>query len=283
MKRIQIKLSAVVLLLGMFICSTAVAQEEEAHEIRIKIQKEMEGKMKQIDTILRLHEDSLRTYWYSLDHEKLDSLREALHRKMEFVEQKHMREIREKMERMRPEMERLRDSMKRHRIEVILPQMRKLDSLRREGLQLHLENLDSLHRKMIIRIDSLDIQDMDIDVNIDTDSIQRVIRKSLRHLDSLDIGKHLSDLDLQGHVHEGLRHAYIWIDEDLSHESYGNGTDLKYLDGKVLKIKTDPRGRVVKVIILSPDGETLEVKEGKEAREFITRDGERVTISEVEE
>jgi hypothetical protein len=69
---------------------------------------------------------------------------------------------------------------------------------------------------------------------------------------------------------------------DFGSEGDRNGTELKYLDGKVLKIKTDSRGRVVKVIILSPDGETLEVKEGREAREFMTRDGERVSISEVE-
>ena len=80
-------------MLLVFICSTAVAQEEEAHEIRIKIQKEIEGKMKQIDTILRLHEDSLR---------------EELHRKMEVVQRKHMREVLEKMERLRPKMERHR-------------------------------------------------------------------------------------------------------------------------------------------------------------------------------
>jgi len=262
------------LLLGIFICSTAVAQEEEVHEIRIKIQKEVEGQKKKIDTILRLHEDSLRAYRYSLDHEKMDSLREELHKKMEFVQQKHMREVREKMERIRPEMERLRDSMERCRIEVIMPNMHKLDSLRREGLKVHLENLDSLHRKMIVRIDSLDI---------DTDSIRRVIHKSLRHLDSLDIGKHLETLDLEDHINGAIRHARIWIDEE-DFGSYGNrnGTDLEYLNGKVLKIKTDSRGRVTKVIILDADGKTLEVKEGREARDFMTRDGERVSISEVE-
>ena len=282
MKRIQNKFTPIAMLLGIFFCSTGVAQEkEEAHEIRIEIQKEIEGKMKQIDTILRLHEDSLRTFWYSLDHEKMDSLREELHRKMEVVHRKHMREVREKMKRIRPKMERLRDSMERHRIEVILPKMRKLDSLRKEGIQM---DLDSLHRKIIIRMDSLDIQDMDIDVNIDTDSLQRVIRKSLRHLDSLDIEEHLRGLDLEDHVHAAMHHAHSWIDEgDFGSPGDRNGIDLKYLNGKVLKIKTDSRGRVIKVIILSPDGETLEVKEGKEAREFMTRDGERVTISEVEE
>lgn len=264
------------MLLGIFISSTGMAQEEKAHEIRIKIQKEIEGKMKKIDTILRLHEDSLRTYWYSLDHERLDSLSRTLHKKIELVHRKHLKKIQEEVKRVHPEIERLRDSMERHRVEVIIPRMHKLDSLGKHELDIHLKDLDSLHQKMIIRIDSLRLHDMDID----TDSIWHMIRKSLRHLDSLDIGQHLRDLDLQGHIQEGLRHTHIWIDEEgVGSDGNRNGTDLKYLNGKVLKIQTDSRGAVVRVIILSPDGETLEVKEGREAREFMTQNGEKVEIS----
>lgn len=226
MKRIPFTLSMMALLLGLFFSGTAAGQEKEAHELHIRIQKEVEGKLKKIDTILRIHEDSMRTLWYSLDHERLDSLREEIHRKMEEID------------------------------------------------------LDSLHRKMIIRIDSLGEKGFDIDVEINSDSIRRAIDHSLKMLDSLNIGEHLKALDLDSQIRAAMHHARVWIDEgDFGSEGDRNGTDLKYLEGKVLKIKTDSRGRVVKVIILSPDGETLEVKEGKEAREFMTRDGERVSIS----
>ncbi len=226
MKRIPFTLSMMALLLGVFFSGAAAGQEEEAHELRIRIQKEVEGKLKKIDTILRIHEDSMRTIRYSLDHERLDSLREEIHRKMEEID------------------------------------------------------LDSLHRKMIIRMDSLGEKDFDIDVEINSDSIRRAIDQSLKMLDSLDIGEHLKALALDSQIRAAMHHARVWIDEGgVGSEGDRHGTDLKHLDGKVLKIKTDSRGRVVKVIILSPDGETLEVKEGKEAREFMTRDGERVSIS----
>lgn len=280
MKRIPFTLSMMALMLGVFFSGTAAGQEEEAHELRIRIQKEVEGKLKKIDTILSIHEDSMRTYWYSLDHERLDSIREEIHRKMEEIDRVHLRKVREKMKDLRPEMERLRDSLERHRIEVIIPRMHQLDSLRKEGLKI---DLDSLHRKMIIRMDSLGEKDFDLDVEINSDSIRRAIDKSLKMLDSLDIGEQLGALDLDDHIRAAMYHARVWMDDgDFGSEGDRNGTDLKFLDGKVLKIKTDSRGRVVKVIILSPDGETLEVKEGREAREFMTRDGERVTISEVE-
>ena len=270
------------------------AFEEEIHEIRLMIRKELEGKMKKIDTILRVHADSMRTYWYWLDHERLDSLREGIQRKMEEIDREYLREVRKEMERIRPQMERLRDSMERirpkmkrfrdsmerQRIEVIIPRMRKLDSLRKEGLKI---DLDSLHHKMIIRMDSLGVHELDVDVQVHSDSIRRIIRESLRHIDSLNIEKHLKDLSLEDHINAAMHHARAWIDEgDFTSEADRSGADLEHLNGKVLKIKTNSRGKVVKVIILSPDGETLEVKEGKEARDFMTREGEKVEISEVE-
>lgn len=133
-------------------------------------------------------------------------------------------------------------------------------------------------------MDSLGRHDFDVDVQIHSDSIRRVIRESLRLIDSLDIEKHLKDLDLEEHINAAMHHARVWIDEgDFTSDDDRNGADLEYLNGKVLKIKTDSRGKVVKVIILRPDGETLEVREGKEARDFMTRAGEKVEISQVEE
>jgi hypothetical protein len=123
-----------------------------------------------------------------------------------------------------------------------------------------------------------------MDININLDSILEHTRKSLRHMDSLELPKHIDVPELTAQVQRGMVHLHrFYGDRELEDDRDRDGMHLEYMNGKVMRIKTDARGRVEKVIIMSPDGETLEVKEGREARDFVTRDGEKVTIKEAPE
>ena len=290
MKRIYGRTMILMVLTAALANTTAIAQEKDDHKIHIKIHKKVDGEIKKIDTIIDFPNDSLRAFWYSFDHEKMDSIRKEIHREMRVVQKEHMHRIREEMERvreemhkMRPEMEALRDSMRRHRIEVIMPKLEKLDSLRKHDFEFRIKKMDSLQRRMIIRVDSLGEYDFDIDVEINLDSILEQTHRSLQNLESLDLTGHIRELDLEKHLRHGMRHAYRFFPGDEGEDSDRQGAELEYKDGKVMQIKTDRGGQVEKVIILSPDGETLDIKEGKEARDFMTRDGERVSISQVKE
>jgi hypothetical protein len=221
-----------------------------------------------------------------MDEQKRDSIRQQIHKKMEYLHQEHLEKMQEKMEEVHARMEKMHDSLENRRIEVIIPRMQQLDSLRRHDLEKHLKKLDSLGGYVMIRMDSLGVHPdkirMDIDINMD--SIMEHTRKSLRHLDSLDLPEYIDVSDLTAQLGKGMVHLHRFYGEEaLKDERDRDGMHLEYMDGKVMRIKTDARGQVEKVIIMSPDGETLEVKEGREAREFITRDGEKVTIKEANE
>ena len=97
-------------------------------------------------------------------------------------------------------------------------------------------------------------------------------------MDSIYMPLIIREMDIGKHIHEGMRHAFRFFseeDDDLSMDY-----KMEYKDGKVIIIREDERGMVKKVIIMNSDGETVDVKEGKEAREFMIKNGNR-SISSV--
>lgn len=274
------------LLMGLVSCSTLQGQEKQEEALRIIIEKNIQGELRKIDTILRFHRDSIKSVWYHMDAQKRDSIQREIHKKMEYVQQEHLEKIHEKMEEVHARMEKVHDSLERQRFEVIIPRMQQLDSLQRHDWEKQLKKLDSLDSHVMIRLDSLGVHpgqiQMDIDINLD--SILEHTRKSLEHLDSLELPDHIDVPNLTAQIERGMAHLHrFYGDRALEDDQDRDGMHLEYMNGKVMRIKTDARGQVEKVIIMSPDGETLEVKEGREAREFVTRDGEKVTIKEAKE
>jgi hypothetical protein len=289
MKRFIPFLALTLLLASILPGGTLKGQEKSQDAIRIIIQKKIDGELQKIDTILQIQQDSLKTVWYAFNEEKMDSLRGKMHQKMalkmKVLEKEHLESIREEMRRLQPRMERLRDSLEKHRIEVVIPRLERLDSLRQHDLDIRFKRLDSLHRHMIIRMDSVGDHELDIevDVQMNLDSILGHTHRTLRDLDSLRLPR-IPELDLDKYLEASLGHAHhFMVDPYRGRENDDDRqeTDIQYRDGKVLQIKTDSRGRVKKVIILGPEGETMDIKEGKDAREFMTGDGERVSISSI--
>lgn len=90
---------------------------------------------------------------------------------------------------------------------------------------------------------------------------------------------HLPDMeDINESIQEGMKHAHFFImDDDFEWESEDE-SEIRYIDGKIIKIKTDKNGNIKKAIIMSHDGENVEVKEGAEAYKFVTEEGEEIII-----
>ena len=279
-------LTLTALLMGMISCSRVQGQEKQEEALRIIIEKNIQGELRKIDTILKFHRDSIKSVWYQMDAQKRDSIQEEIYKKMEYFHQEHLEKMQEKMKQLHVHMEKMHDSLERRRMEVIIPRMQRLDSLRMHDFEKQLKRLDSLDHHVIIRMDSLGVHPgqirMDIDINLD--SILENTRKSLKHLDSLDLPEQINMPDLTAQIKRGMVHLHKYYgDRSLQNDQDRDGMHLEYMNGKVMRIKTNARGQVEKVIVMSPDGETLEVKEGNEAREFVTHDGEKVTIKGAKE
>jgi hypothetical protein len=292
MKRMYNIVAVIAVLVGLLVSTILVGQEKE-NEVCIRIRKKLDGKnIERIDTLRFAHHDSIKALWYSFNHEKMDSIQKEIKRKMEdFREkhhhdiQKHMEEVRRHMKHIRPEMKKLRDSLHKHRIEVLIPKLDHLDSLKHLDMDIHLRHLDSLGKKMIIRLDSLDQFDFDIDVEMDfdPDSLMEKEHLSVEMPDSIDVTIALHELDIREHIRRGMRHMPKFIFEKEFENDFENETQLKYKNGKVLIIKTDLQGEVTKIIIMNADGQMVDVKEGEEAREFMLEEGEEISLARLKE
>jgi len=274
-------LTLTALLMGMVSCSKVQGQEKQEEALRIIIEKNIEGELRKIDTILKFHRDSIKSVWYHMDAQKRDSIQNEIHKKMEYIQEEHWEKMQEKMEEVHARMEKMHDSLERQRIEVIIPRMQRLDSLRKHDFEKQLRQLDSLDTHVMIRMDSLGVHphNFRMAIDIDLDSILEHTRKSLRHLDSLNLPAHIDVPDLSAQIGRGMAHLHRFYGDRASEDNQDrDGMELEYRNGKVMRIKTNARGQVEKVIVMSPDGETLDIKEGREARDFVTRDGEKVTI-----
>jgi hypothetical protein len=292
MKRMYNIVAVIAILVGLLVSTILFGQEKE-NEVRIRIRKKLDGKnIERIDTLRFAHRDSIKALWYSFDHEKMDSIQKEIKRKMEAFREKHqqdihkhMEEVRRHMKHIRPEMEKLRESLHKHRIEVLIPKLDHLDSLKHPELDIHLKHLDSLGKKMIIRLDSLDEFefDMDVEMDFDLDSLMEKEHLSVVMPDSINVPIVLHELDIGEHIRRGMRHIPKFIFEKEFENDFENESQIKYKDGKVLIIKTDLKGEVTKVIIMNADGETVDVKEGQEAREFMLEEGEEISLARLKE
>lgn len=284
--------AVIAVLLGLLISTILFGQEKE-NEVRIRIRKKLDGKnIERIDTLRFAHHDSIKALWYSFDHEKMDSIQKEIKRKMEAFREEHQHDIQEHMEKVRrhmkhirPEMEKLRDSLQKHRIEVLIPKLDHLDSLKHPDLDIHLRHLDSLGKKMIIRLDSLNkfYFDMDVEMDFDLDSLMEKEQLSAEIPDSIEVPIVLHELDIGEHIRRGMRHMPKYLFDKEFEDDFENESQLKYKDGKVLIIKTDVEGEVTKVVIMNAGGETVDVKEGEEAREFMLEEGEEISLARLKE
>jgi hypothetical protein len=105
------------------------------------------------------------------------------------------------------------------------------------------------------------------------DSLMEKHHESLRVLDSIDIPAIIREMDIEKHLRHGMRHIPEFIFEEDPCEDADINSKIEYKDGKVIMIRRDEHKKVKKVIIMNSDGETLEVMEGEEAREFIADEG----------
>ena len=164
-------LTLTALLMGMISCSRVQGQEKQEEALRIIIEKNIQGELRKIDTILKFHRDSIKSVWYQMDAQKRDSIQEEIYKKMEYFHQEHLEKMQEKMKQLHVHMEKMHDSLERRRMEVIIPRMQRLDSLRMHDFEKQLKRLDSLDHHVIIRMDSLGVHPgqirMDIDINLE--------------------------------------------------------------------------------------------------------------------
>jgi hypothetical protein len=274
-----------ILLIGMLFTMTAYTQTK--NEIRVKIVKNEEGNTTVVDTIIQIPGDSLLAFWTHPDHPKMKQKTDSLLRIAQLKIQKLnmdsiMNEVESKMEHMDFHFNKMNDSLFQHKIKVIAPKLRSLDSMSKHHFDVQLQNIDSLHKKVwIMRSDSLPHMDFDLDFKFDfeMDSMMKSTQKHLVHLNSKDITAHLPSMEeLNESIREGMKHArFFIIDGDIDWKSEDN-IDLQYHEGKVVKVKTDGNGQMKKAIIMSPDGEEVDVIEGKEAYRFVTGEGEQIII-----
>jgi hypothetical protein len=210
-----------------------------------------------------------------------DSIMWAVHKKMQKINMDSiMREADKKMKHMDVHMKKINDSILEQRIEVIMPRLKELDSIHQHELQVKLNHLNSSHKKMwIMKTDSLDEFDFDLKFDFNLDSLIEESNKKILMMDTMDFERHLPDMEsLHESIREGMKHArFIIMEDDYDWES-SDEEDIRYIDGKIIKIKTDENGKIKKAIIMSPDGEDIEVKEGVEAYNFITDEGEQIFI-----
>ncbi len=135
-------------------------------------------------------------------------------------------------------------------------------------------NMDSMMREVESKMKNVEIH---MDINLD--SIIKESTKSLRMLDSMDFNIHLPNLEnLDESIREGMKEARFFIMDEDFEEHDNESEDIQYIDGKVIKIKSDRNGKINKAIIMSPDGENVEVKEGMDAYRFVTDEGEEIII-----
>ena len=274
-------IAAVILITLMSL--SAIAQKD--NEIRIKIMKKKNGKTEVIDTIIHIPGDSVMAFWTTPDHKKIeiktDSIMRVVQKRMEKINMDSiMKEVDKKMKHMDVHMKKLNDSVLEHKIKVIMPRLKHLDSIHEHDLKVKLKHLDSAHKKLwIMKTDSLEEIDFNIKFDFDLDSLMKESQKKMLMLDTMDFQRHLPDMeDLHESIREGMKHArFVVMEDDFEWES-ADKQDIRYIDGKIIKIKTDANGKVQKAIVMSPDGEDIEIKEGVEAYNFITEEGEQIII-----
>jgi len=268
-----IKHIASLLLIGLVSCSL-YAQKD--NEIKIKIIKNKDGKTQVIDTIIPFTGDSAIAFWNEEEHEilihKMDSCMKKAHEKLRNINMDSiMQEVEAKMKDIDIHIKKhLNDSIMEHRHKIIKEKLGRLDSVHKYELKKHRKHLDSIHEHLwIMTPDSLGEFDFELQMNID--SIIKNSHKSLLMLDSLNLPHSLPDVGkIQKSIKEGLKHLdYHMMIENHEGEKPKSHSVTKYLDGKILKIKTDGKGTITKVIIMSPDGKHIDVKKNEEARKFI--------------
>ena len=120
-------------------------------------------------------------------------------------------------------------------------------------------------------------------MDFDRDSLMEKDHLSVEMPDSLEVPIVLHELNLEEHIRRGMKHIPKFIPDKGFEDDFENESQLKYKDGKVLIIKTDLHGEVTKVIIMNADGETVDVKEGEGAREFILEEGEEISLASLKE
>jgi hypothetical protein len=282
-----IKHIALLLLIGLISCSL-YAQKD--NDVKIKIIKNKDGKTQVIDTIIPFPADSAFAFWNEEEHEilihKMDSCMKNAHKKLRNINMDSiMQEVEAKVKDIDVHIKKhLNDSIMKHRHKMIRKKLGRLDSLHKHEFKQHQKHLDSIHEQLwIMKPDSMG--DFEFELKMNIDSIIKNSHKSLIMLDSLNLPHSLPDVEqIQKSIKEGLEQMdYFMMIESHDDEKPKAHSVTKYLDGKLLKIKTDGAGTITKVIIISPDGKHIEVKKNKEAREFIKENDVKMFAANSEE
>lgn len=255
----------------LFMSNTMNAQKDE--EIRIKVLKKIDGKTQVIDTIIPMPNDSVFAFWAAPRSIKFDLktdsiMAEVQQRLKEINMDSIMEQVEKNIQKMDIHMKKLNDSVIQHKLKGIEPRIRKIDSIHKYHLEMNLKRLDSLSNI-----------DFDFKFKMNPDSLLQENRERIIMLDSMNLKEHLPDpAQLQEIIQNELAHGNFFI---LNRERLWKSdekSEWRNIQGKAIKIKTDGNGNIVKVIIMSPDGETVDVKKGEEAYRFVT-ENEEITVS----
>ena len=257
----------------LFAGNSLNAQKEE--EIRIKVLKKIHGKTQVIDTIISMPHDSVLAFWTTPHLKNLnlkpDSITVEVQKRLKKINMDSiMEQVEKNIQQMDIHMKKLNDSVIEHKLNVIKPRIRKIDSIRTYHLEMNLKRLDSL--KNI---------DFDFEFDMNLDRLLQENRERIIMLDSMNLKEHLPDpAELQEIIQNEMAHGNFFIlDRDSVWQS-GKKSEWKNIQGNAINIKTDGNGNIMKVIVVSPDGETVDIKEGKEAYHFITEKEEIIVSKE---
>jgi hypothetical protein len=298
MKRINFLVFISAFFLVAFTGVRSLAQDECDNTVRIKVRKKIDGKKyAEIDTMLCCPVLAIMSFHNCPDPEMMDSLQKEIDEFMKAFHEKHqerMERMQECMKEIKPELEMLCDSMHKYKMKLVVPGMHLLDSLENcdwhshyfcldsmgvRCLRDHLKMVDTLHRKIIIGLDSFDIEEFDIDIemDIDLDSLLDSYRKSIMKLNCPDIFRILDDCGNDESFPDGILESHWNLTEDAICMENSPAPRLEYKNDKVLVVKEDASGRVTKVVILNSDGEIFDVIKGEDARNYLSS-GKAMTL-----